>query len=81
LFARKQNFTSLPSSTRADNSTGSADPSGSSAMDKAAVKRSRDFNLKEFYFHLFIIEVFPTELHLQYSLLYNSLMMKLLVVH
>jgi len=36
----------LPSSTRAANSTGSADPSGSSDIEKAFAIRSRDFNLK-----------------------------------
>ena len=35
----------LPSSTRAASSTGSADPPGSSDVDKAPASRSRDFNL------------------------------------
>ena len=35
-----------PSSTLAASSTGSADPSGSSEMEKAPAMRSRDFNLK-----------------------------------
>ena len=36
----------LPSSTRAAMSAGSADRSGSSAMEKVKAKRWRDFNLK-----------------------------------
>lgn len=45
-FNPKTIFLFVPSSTRAANSTGSADPSGSSEMDNALARRSRDFNLK-----------------------------------
>ena len=35
-----------PSSMRADNSTGSAEPPGISEIERAEAMRSRDFNLK-----------------------------------
>jgi hypothetical protein len=40
-------FFVLPSSTRAANSTGSADPSGSSDIEKAFATKLRDFNLND----------------------------------
>lgn len=48
----------VPSSTRAANSTGSAEPSGNSEIENAFAINSRDFNLKYFAIAVYSLSSF-----------------------